>query len=304
MKINIPETAVAAQFLTEAAARLGLECATSDKTAPQASTVTAALSREEEKKHFIDLDIPTLPYLLIETQEQFHKFIEETEVELFARPLNKHSYDTNLVLQNAEDAEQAWEDYQGQPLIIENNVAFDFTTTLIAARNKQQTVFYPLVYTVYADQVLHTCIAPLGDTALQEQAETYGKLLLEKLNHIGVFTLRFAVKDDKLYALGFTPSLDNVGYLTLEPFCSVSQFELQLRAVLNLPLPTPEITKPTTSINLIDALPDETIIKESLHYYRYSNLPETSKILGHLALSGESFDEVKEKIDRLQAYFK
>src|SRR5690606_20869957 len=56
--------------------------------------------------------------------------------------------------------------------------------------------------------------------------------------------------DDRLYVNEIAPRPHNSGHYTLEA-CVPSQFEMQLRAVCDLPLPTPRLLSPSCMANLL-----------------------------------------------------
>jgi|GEM_PF-1588979 phosphoribosylaminoimidazole carboxylase (NCAIR synthetase) len=275
------------------------EINTQKRISPDFSIASISKSRLSIKELFQSLNIPHLPFVHAEKLEDLQQLVSQSEVDLLAKPVLKHPFDINQTIKTAEGAQKVWDYYHTEPLLIENQINFDYSVTLIGANNKRGAVFYPLIYSVYSDHLLHTSISPFENTELQEKAEACAKEIFNHFNYQGLLTLRFGVKDDELYATGFSPYLQSSGYLTIEG-ATISQFELQLRAMLNLHLPQPEMLKPTASINMINQTPKETITQEDVHYYRYYN---DGPVRGHIALSRPSVEDIKTSIDGLSVYF-
>ena len=77
--------------------------------------------------------------------------------------------------------------------------------------------------------------APEAGAALQELAERYARLVLERLEYVGVLALELFQVGDRLLANEMAPRVHNSGHWTIEG-AETSQFENHLRAVCGLPL--------------------------------------------------------------------
>jgi 5-(carboxyamino)imidazole ribonucleotide synthase len=91
--------------------------------------------------------------------------------------------------------------------------------------------------------------------SLEKQAITATQLIASHLRYVGVLCVEFFVVDDgspegALVVNEMAPRPHNSGHYT-QNACSVSQFELQVRAMTGLPLVTPRLHSPCLMLNLL-----------------------------------------------------
>jgi len=100
--------------------------------------------------------------------------------------------------------------------------------------------------------ILAPSVAPSSlDKGIQEQARAISKATLEALGLVGVMCVEFFLTADNTLLINeVAPRPHNSGHLTIEG-AACSQFELQLRAICNLPLGDTNIKQPTAMINLL-----------------------------------------------------
>ncbi|MDX7987993.1 5-(carboxyamino)imidazole ribonucleotide synthase [Xenorhabdus sp. 12] len=136
--------------------------------------------------------------------------------------------------------------------IVEQGIPFSGEVSLVGARNaKGESVFYTLTHNLHQDGILRTSVAlPDTDKNLQQQAEKMLSAIMERLNYVGVMAMECFIVGDNLLINELAPRVHNSGHWT-QNGASISQFELHLRAILNLPMPQPEIFAPSVMINLI-----------------------------------------------------
>ncbi|AAP96227.1 phosphoribosylaminoimidazole carboxylase ATPase subunit (C terminal) [[Haemophilus] ducreyi 35000HP] len=74
--------------------------------------------------------------------------------------------------------------------------------------------------------------------------------VMHHLNYVGVIAMECFVVGDKLLINELAPRVHNSGHWT-QLGCSISQFELHLRALLDLPTPELKPIAPSVMVNLI-----------------------------------------------------
>ncbi len=173
--------------------------------------------------------------------------------------------------------------------ILEAAVLFRRELSLVGARNgRGEMVFYPLVHNDHAGGVLRVTTAPATEVLPGAQAEAEGMLgrLMEDLDYRGVMTIELFEADGRLLANEIAPRVHNSGHWTQEG-ASISQFELAVRALTGLPLPVPQVIRPTTMVNILGTPFDEDWLVRPghLHWYRKSSKP--GRKLGHVNLVGD-----------------
>jgi 5-(carboxyamino)imidazole ribonucleotide synthase len=85
----------------------------------------------------------------------------------------------------------------------------------------------------------------------QEQAKAISLRVAEAFSVVGLFCIEFFVTSDgRLIINEMAPRPHNSGHLTIEAF-DISQFEMQVRAICNLPLRQPQQISPAAMANLL-----------------------------------------------------
>lgn len=84
----------------------------------------------------------------------------------------------------------------------------------------------------------------------QASAEAMLSKIMHQLNYVGVMAMECFVVGDQLLINELAPRVHNSGHWT-QLGCAISQFELHLRALLDLPTPTLGTFAPSVMVNLI-----------------------------------------------------
>ncbi|AOM42583.1 5-(carboxyamino)imidazole ribonucleotide synthase [Xenorhabdus hominickii] len=185
--------------------------------------------------------------------------------------------------------------------IVEQGIPFSGEVSLIGARNaKGESVFYTLTHNLHQEGILRTSVAlPNTDNRLQQQAETMLSTIMNHLNYIGVMAMECFIVGDNLLINELAPRVHNSGHWT-QNGASISQFELHLRAILDLPIPQPEIFAPSVMINLIGTEINLAWLSLSLvclHWYEKEVHP--GRKVGHLNLTHADKSILKAELQRL-----
>jgi len=273
---------------------------------PNARAVGIAQDRLLEKQFFEECGIRVAPYAAVDTVEDLKRAIEKTGLSAILKT-RRMGYDGKgqARLYRPEDVQAAWDEVGPVPCILEGMVPFDAEVSLIAARDRAgKIVYYPLVQNFHRDGILRTSIVPyVNDDShfdLQEQAETYMAMLLEKLNYVGVLTVEFFVVDDTLLANEMAPRVHNSGHWTIEG-ARTSQFENHLRAITGMELGDTG-SVPTVMLNCIGAMPpaEETARFPMLFRHDYGKAARPGRKVGHLTVAASEQVVMEEWQRRLQ----
>ena len=124
--------------------------------------------------------------------------------------------------------------------------------SLVGARGFDgSTVVYPLTHNLHQDGILRTSVAfPQANAQQQAQAEEMLSAIMQELGYVGVMAMECFVTPQGLLINELAPRVHNSGHWT-QNGASISQFELHLRAITDLPLPQPVVNSPSVMINLI-----------------------------------------------------
>lgn len=250
---------------------------------PGAQALATARDRLNEKTLFLEQDIPTVPFVAVNSREELQKAVATTRLPavLKSRTLG---YDGKgqFVLRSEADIDKAWLALGGVPLILEGFAEFQREVSIIAVRGQNGEIrFYPLAENIHRNGILHLSRSRPNDS-MQSQAEEYALRLMERLDYVGVMALELFDTGGKLLANEMAPRVHNSGHWTIEGAVT-SQFENHLRAILNLPLGSTEAVGHAAMVNFIGNMPEAGEIMALPHVYlhSYNKLPRPGRKVGH-----------------------
>jgi 5-(carboxyamino)imidazole ribonucleotide synthase len=272
---------------------------------PPTEALRKAQDRLEEKSLFQALDIPTAEFRNVESAADLYKAIEAMPLPLVLKT-RRFGYDGKgqSVVHDPAQAEAAWQELGGVPLIAEQFIPFDREVSAIGVRSVSgEIATYPLTENVHRDGILRTSLAPAGSPALRALAESYHSRLLARLDYVGVLTLELFVVGDRLLANEFAPRVHNSGHWTIEGALT-SQFENHLRAILARPLGDTSARGFAAMVNLIGTLPARlgSIRQQGFSVHEYGKSPRPGRKLGHITLVADRADQRDAELERLKGY--
>lgn len=190
--------------------------------------------------------------------------------------------------------------------ILEEFISFDREVSIIGVRNKSGEIkFYPLIENHHHEGILRLSIVD-GDVSseLQKQAEEYAKLVMNKLNYVGVLTIEFFEKDGQLLANEMAPRVHNSGHWSIEGAVT-SQFENHVRAVTDAPLGSTSPLGACGMVNLVGTVPDVEFILniEGAHLHLYDKAPRAKRKLGHITFVEKDMETLQKKIDLVKEVY-
>jgi len=136
--------------------------------------------------------------------------------------------------------------------VLEGFVNFEKEVSVIVTRSVNGDVeAFPTFENVHHKQILHTTRMPANiSDALDQEARTVAKGLMEKLDFFGTLAIEMFVTDEGIVINELAPRPHNSGHVTMDA-CTVSQFEQHIRAICGLPLVKAEPTRPGMMVNLL-----------------------------------------------------
>jgi 5-(carboxyamino)imidazole ribonucleotide synthase len=193
------------------------------------------------------------------------------------------------------------------PFILERFISFTRELSIIAVRSRRGNIaFYPLVENRHHGGILRLSLAPVPslDPALQREAEDIARRVLESLDYTGVLAIEFFECQGRLLANEMAPRVHNSGHWTIEGAVT-SQFENHLRAILDLPLGSTQVTGFAAMLNLIGETPPtaEILAIAGAHLHLYGKSPRPGRKLGHITFCGSSLEQLSASFRALPSYF-
>lgn len=273
---------------------------------PPANALAVAQDRLLEKNFFNDLGISTAPYAAINDLEDLQQAMPHIGYPAILKS-RRMGYDGKgqVVIKSSDELALAWQSMQGAVSIVEGFVPFQREVSIIAARSPSgEMVFYPLSENQHTGGILRVASACAND-AEQSIAEDYVRLLMEKLDYVGVIALELFDLNGQLMANEFAPRVHNSGHWSIEG-AETSQFENHLRAILDLPLGSTELRGFTGMVNFIGGLPvtQELLALDHIHLHLYDKLPRKGRKVAHASVRMDNAEAFKQTLAALTAMAK
>jgi len=276
---------------------------------PQAHILELIQDKGLQKQFYLENNIPTAPFELIENKADLLAKIHFPIV----HKLRKGGYDGKgvQILKNEEEAEKSFD----MPSILEEQIPFVKELSVIVARNKDgETKAFPAVECEFNPEanLVEFLFAPATiSEELEQQAKDLAISVIEKLNMIGLLAVElFLDIDGNLLVNEIAPRPHNSGHHTIE--CNVtSQFAQHLRAILNLPLGETSITKAGAMINLLgekgfegkavyDGLETALEIPGVYPHIYGKEITKPFRKMGHVTITDATIEAVKLKAKKVQ----
>jgi 5-(carboxyamino)imidazole ribonucleotide synthase len=207
-----------------------------------------------QKQFYAAYKIPTAPFKIYATKAEILLDIEKGEIKYpFIQKSRTDGYDGKGVQYIASNLEHNTLLEGGS--IVEKAIAIKKELAVIIVANQQgEIVSYPTVEMVFDHKanLLDYLIAPAD---ISEKIDNKCQRIALKLAHLmqyrGILAVEFFLtKDNTILINEIAPRTHNSGHHTIDA-CNVSQFEMHLRSILNLPLIIPKLRKSAVMMNLV-----------------------------------------------------
>ncbi len=230
---------------------------------PAASAVAVAQDRAREKAHFVACGVPVAPHAVIDTAEQLASLLDDTAKADNLLPgilkTSRMGYDGKgqLRVTTRDELNAGWAKLGQVPCVLEKMLPLASECSVIIARGRDGAmVNLPVQRNLHRDGILAVTEVFAGNVseALASQAITAAKAVAQELNYVGVLCVEFFVLGDgSLVVNEIAPRPHNSGHYSQDA-CDVSQFELQVRTMADLPLTQPRQHSPAIMLNLLGDL--------------------------------------------------
>ena len=277
--------------------------------APAGSAVAIAQDRAAEKAHFVRCGVPVAPHAVIETPEQLAAVPADLLPGILKTALMGYDGKGQVRVKTLEELAQAWDELGRVACVLEKMLPLAHECSVIVARGRDgQIVHLPVQRNLHRDGILAVTEVYEGNLPLAQaqQALEAAKSVAEGLQYVGVLCVEFFVlQDGSLVVNEIAPRPHNSGHYTLDA-CDVSQFDLQVRAMVGLPLVQPRQHSPAAMLNLLGDLwlragdqpvtpPwDQVLALPGVHLHLYGKLkPGRGRKMGHLNITGATAADVR-----------
>ncbi|WP_427833505.1 5-(carboxyamino)imidazole ribonucleotide synthase [Actinobacillus pleuropneumoniae] len=258
------------------------------------------------QKSLLDkLQLSTSPWQLLESAEQWQSVFSNVGEKVVVKR-RTGGYDGRgqwIVTQDSID--QITSDLFGE-VIAEKFIPFDGEISIVGARFRDgSTRFYPISHNLQQNGILRYSVCDENlpnQQTYQTQAEQMLGTIMQDLEYIGVMAMECFVVGDKLLINELAPRVHNSGHWT-QLGCSISQFELHLRALLDLPTPQLKQIAPSVMVNLIGIEHNNAWLEvpfSQLHWY--GKEVRAGRKVGHINLCHPEQAQLIQLLEQLRPY--
>ncbi|MCB1156224.1 MAG: 5-(carboxyamino)imidazole ribonucleotide synthase [Leptospiraceae bacterium] len=239
------------------------------RVCPSPEAIEIAQDRSREKAFFNEHGMPTTAFYPIRGIEDFYEIIDKIQYPVIIK-VNQFGYDGKgqKKIHNVEEAEEWIRSMKGSSLIIEEVVEFEKELSIIIAGFEGGEIYYYLPSeNIHKNHILDFTINPAKiSNSIQRQCVEYSTKLIHSLHYVGVLGLEFFLSGEEVLCNEFAPRPHNSGHFTQDA-CNLSQFDLQLRALCNLPMPEELVSRPCIMKNIMGE-DMETLPKAMQNYFQ------------------------------------
>ncbi|WP_336291531.1 5-(carboxyamino)imidazole ribonucleotide synthase [Aeromonas dhakensis] len=274
---------------------------------PAAGAVRICQDRREEKAFLSRAGISVAPNQTLQPGEP----LPELPSDLFPAILKtaREGYDGKgqWTIQAADQLPAALA-ASGVPCVLEKRLPLEGEFSLTLARSPSGAIgALPLVQNWHSGGILDQTRSPANVPALEADARRIAEQLIAALDYVGVLTVEFFLVAGKLLVNELAPRPHNSGHPSLDN-AECSQFELQVRALCDLPLPARIAVRPAMLLNLLGDLwqngtPDwaALLVLPGVHLHLYGKgEPRPGRKMGHVTITAADWPTVEETCQRVR----
>ena len=222
---------------------------------PNARTVEITMNRDKIRDLASnELNIKTAKFNYVFDFDDLEKKSVEIGYPLLLKPLMSSSGKGQSLVKSKENLIEAWNQALAnsrgkiEGVILEEFIEFDYEFTLLTVRNENGDNLFcePIGHEQYKGD--YQCSwQPLElNKYFIDKAKVITNQILNNLNGPGIYGVEFFVKENEIIFSELSPRPHDTGMVTLVSQ-NLNEFELHLRAFLNLPIPKIKLLKPSAS---------------------------------------------------------
>ena len=278
---------------------------------PAGSAVAIAQDRAAEKAHFMKCGVPCAPYAVIETPAQLAAVNDALLPGILKTARMGYDGKGQIRVKTREELVAGWNELGNVACVLEKMLPLAHECSVIVARGRDGSIVnLPVQRNLHRDGILAVTEVYAGNlpAAQVEQAIAAAKSVAEGLNYVGVLCIEFFVLADGMLVVNeIAPRPHNSGHYSQNAM-DVSQFELQVRAMTNLPLVQPRQHSATVMLNLLGDLwfkdgsdtataPawDQILALPGAHLHLYGKVDaKRARKMGHLNVTAATPEKARE----------
>jgi len=207
-----------------------------------------------------------------------------------------------VLIKSISDIEKVKPYLEGEG-ILEEFIKYDYETSIIMVRSKDQIISFPMTKNYHKNGILDLVVADKEEPIFEKIKDASYKFM-ERAGYLGILTIEFFVKGNNYYFNEMAPRPHNSGHYTIEG-CTTNQYRELAKFLLGMKLEEPKLKSKTIMKNIL-GFDYENMKKVSIdenvhiHDYHKADVRERRK-MAHITFTNMSIDEYNLKYKGLFA---
>jgi phosphoribosylglycinamide formyltransferase 2 len=200
-----------------------------------------------------ELELPTSKFAFANNKQEYLTATDFIGLPFVIKPVMSSSGKGQSIVKDSSDIEKAWEYAQSgsrgnaNGVIVEQFIDFDYEITLLTVKHKEGTSFCDPIGHIQKDGDYRYSWQPhIMSKKTLIKSQQVAKKITDALGGYGVFGVELFIKGDGVYFNEVSPRPHDTGMVTLISQ-NINEFELHLRAILELPIPQIKTLQPSSS---------------------------------------------------------
>ena len=275
---------------------------------PAASAVRVCQDRREEKAFLTRAGVPVAPNLTLLPGEPLPALPSDLFPAILKTAREGYDGKGQWTIHQADELPTALA-ASGVPCVLEKRLPLEGEFALTLARSPSGAISaLPLVQNWHSGGILDQTRSPANVPALEAEAQRIAEHIIAALDYVGVLTVEFFLVGGALLVNEMAPRPHNSGHPSIDN-AGCSQFELQVRALCDLPLPAKAEVCPAILLNLLGDLwqggtPDwaGALALPGVHLHLYGKGDaRPGRKMGHVTVTGTDWSAVEATAHQLRA---
>jgi len=275
---------------------------------PPSQALVFAQNKLFMRQRLSQAGLPMPEWLEVQTPEQLNEFIATQGGKVIVKtPIGGYDGKGVRFVSNADEVSDWFSSLNklGGSLLAEQLVDFESEIAVLSARRPSgEWRAWPAVETIQKNGVCSQVLAPAPNVD-QQKALEIAKTISEELGVTGVMAVEmFQTRDGQLLINELAMRPHNSGHFTIDASIT-SQFEQHLRAVLDLPLGSTEMTADyAVMVNLLGVESNTNFLENfepTMHRFpeakihTYGKAPRPGRKMGHITVLGDDLETAKSR---------
>ncbi|MFM4976984.1 5-(carboxyamino)imidazole ribonucleotide synthase [Aeromonas rivipollensis] len=274
---------------------------------PAASAVRVCQDRREEKAFLTRAGVPVAPNLTLLPGEPLPALPSDLFPAILKTAREGYDGKGQWTIHKADELPAALA-ASGVPCVLEKRLPLEGEFALTLARSPSGAISaLPLVQNWHSGGILDQTRSPANVPALEAEAQRIAEHIIAALDYVGVLTVEFFLVGGALLVNEMAPRPHNSGHPSIDN-AGCSQFELQVRALCDLPLPAKAEVCPAILLNLLGDLwqggtPDwaAALALPGVHLHLYGKGDaRPGRKMGHVTVTGSDWSAVEATASQLR----